>query len=196
MILRVFLAIGFALITSVQAWACSCIGIDSKTVSKHIGDKAVFIGTPISSTSSDANWYDGAVTTFKVHKSLQGKFGETVDIQHSQSGATCGVRFKAGETNMIVAYKTEEGLQTGICANPLPEILIIDYFERQQDLDLMNHGECRHKGLLVPNPESEYFKTGDYKTTQEGSVCEIHTGKSFYAQAQEWKDWLLAQSFN
>ena len=194
MILRFFIALSFALITSVQAWGCSCLPIDSKSVSEHIGDKAVFVGTPLSSSST--NWYDDAVTTFKVHKGLQGEFGETVDIRHTQSGASCGVRYKTGKTQMILAYKMEEGLVTSLCSNPLPEIIVINYFEKQQDLDLLSHGECRHKGLLVPDPESKYYKTGDYKTTQQGSVCEIHTGKSYYGQAQAWKDWLAAQYFD
>ena len=180
--------------TSAQAWACSCIPIDTKSVSEHIGDNVVFVGTPISSTSG--NWYDDAVTTFKVNKGLRGEFGETVDVQHSQSGATCGVRFEVGETNMIVAHKTKAGLRTGLCANPLPEVLVINYFERQQDLDLLSHGECRHKGLLVPDPESEYAKIGDYKTTQKDTVCEIYTGKSYHSQAQAWEDWLAEQYFN
>ena len=191
-IFRVFIALSFAVLTSTQAWACSCIGIDSKSVSEHVGDKTVFVGTPISSRS--ANWYDDAVTTFKVHKGLQGEYGETVEIRHTQSGASCGVRYKTGETQMILAYKTRAGLATGLCSNPLPPILIVNFFETQDDLLMKNYGECRENGFhLVPDPES---KNGELMLAGNTPACEIHTRKGGAEVYAAWQAWLDRQYFD
>ena len=192
--IRFFLALSGALFISSQAWACSCIGIDSKSVSEHLGDSTVFVGTPLQTEVTDGGnqWLDNAITTFKVQRGLQGELGETVNIHHGQSGASCGIRFKPGETQMVVAYKTETGLTTGLCSNPLPPIFIVDFFEAQDDISMKSYGECNHERFFAPDPESKY---GAVLLTKDSPACEIFTRKGSAKAHANWQAWLDRQYF-
>ena len=106
MLFRFILSLSIVFIASAEAWACSCIEIDNKTVSEHIHSNVVFVGRPINSQLVDPArpYFGDVITTFEVDKLLKGEIAETVEIRHSQDDGSCGVQFELGETQLLMAY--------------------------------------------------------------------------------------------
>jgi len=159
MIMRLVLSLLFILAGSAQALACSCIGLEAnKTVSEHLSNEVIFVGRPIQSRSipEGNDWGNDLITRFEVDKSFNRELGATVDIHHTRYGSDCGKQFKLGETQLLMAYETEKGLATSICTVPLPNMFIINYFEKHEDPLIMTWSQCLDGGFLKREKAHDY----------------------------------------
>ena len=191
MIVRFALTLFILIATSAQAWACSCIGLDAnKTVSEHLSNEVIFVGRPIQSRSvpEDVYWSNDLITRFEVNKSFNRELGATVDIHHTRYGSDCGKQFKLGETQLLMAYETEKGLATSICTVPLPEIIIINYFEKQEDPLIMSWSQCMEEGFL------EQLESDDYEFISTHPACDTNTKAGIEKEQKDWKDWLKKEN--
>ncbi|MEP4052708.1 MAG: hypothetical protein ABJN22_10735 [Litorimonas sp.] len=194
MILRFILSICFLVSLTSYAVACSCVGISNKSVGEHIGTDVVFVGTPIL-TRLKPNEYrfdNTVVTTFEIDRMFRGNPEKRkVEISHRQDGAACGVWFTLGERQLVSAYDTDGGLSTGSCANPLPDMVVINYFEKHEDVQLMSRWSCEERGLL-PN---ENYETEDKTFSIASNPCLLYRDDSRRRNWKAWKSWLRQQNF-
>ena len=194
MLLRFILSLTFALISGAPAWACSCVGIENKPVSEQIHSNAIFVGRAIQSRYyPEGNEVTGkAITKFEVEKSINGQFGQTVEIIHNQNGAACGRYFEFGHIELIMADKINNQYYTSDCSYILPEMMVINFFEKGENPTLMTHWKCKEKGLLITDPNDDSpFAEKTASTTE----CEIFTNSGRHENYYSWQDWLKRQSF-
>lgn len=193
MLLRIVLTLGFALFTSVPAWACSCVGISDKSVGEHIGSDTVFVGTPISTRYEPRSGSFGntVITTFEVDRMFRGNPEKRkIEIGHRQDGAACGVWFMLGERQLVNAYDTDDGLSTGLCSNPLPDMVVVNYFEKHEDPQIMSYHACEKQGLLKESDDTkdQYFSIAS-------NPCRIYNDSARRLSWKAWKNWLKDQNF-
>ncbi|MDP2312270.1 MAG: hypothetical protein Q8P41_05140 [Pseudomonadota bacterium] len=117
MLRRVLVTFVFAqAFASAVAWACSCAGSD------HSDDDAIFIGVPHATVRGcGGDMFSDHVTKFTVMDACRGDLGETVQVQHGISGASCGVEFEPDVVTIVFATENEDGqLQTNLCMGNTP----------------------------------------------------------------------------
>jgi hypothetical protein len=107
--------LGLLLLTATTALACSCGTPTAEGLMSSAA--AVFTGVATDSVSAT---YGQTVTTFKVIEGFKGALaGQSIRIRHgSGASASCGVKFKSGETHTVAAYKEQIGttLFTSLCS--------------------------------------------------------------------------------
>ena len=180
--------------TASSAWACSCVEIETKPVSEQIHSNAIFVGRAIESRYyPQGNEITGrAITKFKLEKSIRGEFGQTVDVIHNQNGAACGLFFEFGRIELIIAEEINGQYYTSYCSYILPEIMVINFFEKGENPTLMSPWECKEKDLLItdPNDNSPFAEK-----TASTAACKIFTNSGKHENYKLWKDWLNSQEF-
>jgi len=178
--------------TASSAWACSCVEIETKPVSEQIHSNAIFVGRAIESRYyPHGNEITGrAITKFKLEKSIKGEFGQTVDVIHNQNGAACGRFFEFGRIELIIAEEYNGQYHTSDCYYILPEMMVINFFEKGENPTLMSPWECKEKGLLItdPNDDSPFAEK-----TASTAACKIFTNMGRHENYKLWKDWLNSQ---
>jgi Carboxypeptidase regulatory-like domain len=126
------LRLWLVLAVPVTTWACSCAppGPACEAAWKA---SAVFVGTvtdltrehktPDASGNIQINGFLGTRAVFEVSEAFIGMEGrgKEVEIRTGMGGGDCGYSFQLGETYLVYAYKTNDGLlTTGICSNTRP----------------------------------------------------------------------------
>lgn len=195
MIPRILLALCFTLILTPYAIACSCVGIENKTVGEHLTSDAIFVGTPISTrhAPSDNDFGPTVITTFEVDRVFRGNPEKRkIEISHRQDGAACGVWFMLGERQMVSAYETDAGLSTSSCSNPLPEMVIINYFEKHENTQLMSHWVCKEEGLIDSGQEVNE-ETSSFSISS--NPCRLYNDDSRPLNWKAWQNWIEEQNF-
>lgn len=192
MIIRIFLSFVFALIGSAQAWACSCVGIENKRVSDQIYGDLIFVGRPIHSRYEKSNlgWDNDVITTFEIDKTLKGKASQTIEIYHGQNGASCGVQFVLGHVQIISAHKAGDIMQTGLCSNPLPEMLLIDFMEKKSNPILKSSSKCFETGGLIKSDDpAEFAPWRNAKVIDP--ECSLHVLEGKQENLIKWEAWVM-----
>ena len=187
MVIRFIFASLFLCFTSVQAFACSCIPMESKPVSEQINGDTIFAGKAISSRyENHDNPFGHVITTFEVGKSFRGQDSQIIEVKHSENDASCGIRFEIGEPQLIRAYETDNGLLTGLCANRLPKMMTINFFEKQENVTPMEYYTCigeRHIARGGPD--------GDYQLSPGApETCRLYTKDGYAEYEKDWQVWL------
>jgi len=196
MLIRLLFAAFLLLSLTSNALACSCVGIGNKSVGEHLSSEAIFVGTPISTRyePSDNDFGPTVITTFKVDRVFRGNPEKrTVEISHRQDGAACGVWFMLGERQMVSAYETDAGLSTSSCSNPLPEMVVVNYFEKHENTQLMSHWACEEKGLIDSETDDN---EGASSFSLTSNACRLYDDDSRTLNWKAWQDWLKDQNFN
>ena len=196
MILRFLFAASLLLSLTSNAFACSCVGIENKSVGEHLSSDAIFVGMPISTrySPSDNDFGPTVITTFEVDRVFRGNPEKRkIEVSHRQDGAACGVWFTLGERQMVSAYETDKGLSTSLCTSSLPEIVVVNYFEKHEDVQLMSHWTCDEKGLI--NSETEKINAiSSFSLTS--NPCRLYDDHSRQLNWKAWQAWLNDQNFD
>lgn len=102
-------------------WACSCDLPEPASVRLDASD-AVFLGTVERNRSLGCQVFvqssmDQTETRFTVEEGFKAAAeGDTIEIVHGTSGASCGVVFQEGESWLVFARANEDGrLTTALC---------------------------------------------------------------------------------
>lgn len=192
MVLRLLLGLAFTIGFGAKATACSCAGVENKSVSEHIYGDLIFVGRPINSRYEPSNdgWQNDRITTFEVERRLQGELGPTIEILHGQSGASCGVQFILGEMQVISAHKSDTSFQTGLCSNPLPSMVIINYFEKKSNPVLKSSTSCFDTGGLVKSADPMVYNPWSEPDIIDPD-CKLHTLAGKVENHEEWEKWLI-----
>lgn len=129
-------AIAFA---ASDALACSCLTPQSPCAVLKERESVVFVGTvtdiaPASRAGSNARSSEAALS---VRFSVGERFGDTLDgtavVSTSDSAGTCGYRFSVGESYLVYAYRTPDGLSTSVCSRTAPLAAARDDLEVLRD---------------------------------------------------------------
>jgi len=195
MLLRfLFTALLLISLTS-TAVACSCVGIEDKSVGEHLSSDSIFVGTPISTRyePSDNDFGPTVITTFQVDQIFRGNPEKRkIEISHRQDGAACGVWFMLGERQMVSAYETDAGFNTSSCSNPLPEMVIVNYFEKHENTQLMSHRVCEEEGLIDSEQEVNE-ETPSFSISS--NPCRLYNDDSRRLNWKAWQNWIEEQNF-
>lgn len=113
------------------AYACSCAS--AGPVEKLERSDAVFTGT-VSSVSGDAaDPFSLGGVTFEVRDVYKGEASERIEAYGYGPGASCGVEFVEGESDLVYASRDEDGsLSTGLCEGT------VRLTDAQRDLAVLN----------------------------------------------------------
>jgi hypothetical protein len=108
-----------ALVTSTlaagAALACSCMRAESPA--QHLSDvDLAFVGAPIGAQPIGRGEME---TRFRVDESIKGRAPRTVAVRHRLDSAACGLRFRPGERQLVLASRSERGgWTTSLCSQP------------------------------------------------------------------------------
>ena len=113
------LALALVAASATTALACSCLRFKS---AREQFDKAqlIFVGR---AEGRELTGRDGgpptAVTRFVVQKTLKGGRERVRRVAHSEETAgMCGIRFRRGQTYLVIAYRSEGRWRTNSCSAP------------------------------------------------------------------------------
>jgi len=196
MLLRLLFATLLIFTLTSNALACSCVGIENKSVGEHLSSDAIFVGIPTSTrySPSDNNFGPTVITTFEVDHVFRGNPEKRkIEISHRQDGAACGTWFMLGERRMVSAYETDAGLSTSSCENRLHEMVVVNYFEKHENTQLMSHWACDEKGLINLKTEENNATTSFSLTS---NPCRLYDDNSRRLNWKAWKAWLKDQNFD
>lgn len=184
MILRVLFAICFVLMTTVQAWACSCAPWSGGNISEITDDYVALWGTPI---NSQLEKNPQGLHKFRISYTVEvlDSFGRlqtnAVTVKSfGVHGGSCGKELRVGTPQFLVLYKRDDGtLESNQCAPEPPYELVKQYLEIGVD-------------TLVPSITDCISKEGEIKTDIEG--CDLW--KSSYKNwgTYGFVDWRLYQN--
>lgn len=112
-------ALALVAVSASAAWACSCIRYKS-AAEQYAKAQLVFVGR---ADGRDILHRDGgaptAATRFIVQKTLKGERSQVRRIVHSEETAgMCGIRFRRGQTYLVIAYRAEGRWHTNSCSAP------------------------------------------------------------------------------
>ena len=198
MLLRLLFATLLIFTLTSNALACSCVGIGNKSVGEHLSSEAIFVGIPTSTrySPSDNDFGPTVITTFEVDRVFRGNPEKRkIEISHRQDGAACGTWFMLGERQMVSAYETDAGLSTSSCSNPLPEMVVVNYFEKHENVQLMSHWSCDEKGLINAEAEDN-DETFSSRFSLRSNPCRLYDDDSRRINWKAWKAWLKDQNFD
>ena len=166
-ILRVFIAIGFALLTSVQAWACDCVpweGYVSELTEKYIS----FWGAPTNATVNIENLgkpLGGVTYTVDIIEAYGRVSQKTININANvaNNSGNCGVPLNLGVAQFITAHHHGDRFYSvSSCTPKLPYSAVRHYLETGEDSFIPSWGKCH----------SWY----EYEYNTELEACEIWKG--------------------
>lgn len=102
-----------------QADGADVVFVGTVTGTKEIKSKKTFWDWVFFRKAKDVSSWSRYETSFSVETRLKGAPGKTVRITHGISGAMCGVTFREGAEQLMIASKGEDGkFQTSLCAMP------------------------------------------------------------------------------
>lgn len=174
------------------AWACSCLPTPvHKTIA---GASLIFRGTV--RTTQNGKLDITANTLFQVDQAYKGAPGPEVVIGHALDGAGCGIRYKEGESVMVLASgSAAAGFHTGLCMTPWPDVQkeLEAYIGQQKALEdkLLQHGQLaplRALGELhtkygnLPLAESAYTQL--LELTPQDGTARLARAQLRYAEAR------------
>lgn len=119
MLARMLAGIGAAAIalSASVALACSCADFPSAAAHAASAD-AIFVGRVVD-TRHFGEFQQR--TTFEVTESIKGNLGARVTIQHGGAnmvGSACGMVFRVGREELVIAHENDDVLYTSSCAAP------------------------------------------------------------------------------
>lgn len=99
------------------ASACSCLMERSAEGHLRVVKPAlVFKGIAVSERRRRA---DEVTTRFRVLEVLRGQAGRTVALRHGLDESACGLRYRRGQTVLVMAHLGRDGrLHTSLCSQP------------------------------------------------------------------------------
>ncbi len=182
MILRVLFAIGFVLVTTVQAWACSCApweGYVSDFSKNHVSVWAV----PTNGTVNveKAGHPIGSVTyTLEILEGYD-RVTQTNIIAHSSivNGGSCGIELTLGMPQFISVYDYgDEFYGLSSCTPKPPYDAVNRYLKTGQDSFIPNWSKCHSW------PENEY-NTPRFNIEIED--CAVWKDAGDYGNMERWQ---------
>lgn len=189
-----------------EAWACSCATPESPCAVLKAHESVVFVGTvtdiaPALRAGSDARRSEA---TLSVRFSVGERFGDTPDgtavVNTPDSAGACGYRFSVGESYLVYAARTADGLSTGACSRTAPLAAARDDLEilRDASRDAVRarlHGSVTLlmsplNGSLVPAiagtlPHITVVATRDPAATRESPPRDVVSGASMQGERHE-----------
>jgi hypothetical protein len=119
LLLAATLTLGLLSLTPQDASACSCLPppqkIDHRAWLKGF-DGAVFEGTLVAEQRVVGNYGAERKMTFRVDRQWKGVTSPQIVVSTPVDSAACGIGVAPKVSRLIVASRTPEGFQTGICA--------------------------------------------------------------------------------
>ena len=107
-----------------EARACTCdlplsnLSLKQQVLRAQKDSRAVFVGKVVAVVQKPEA-YEVSVK-FLVEKVWKGKVSRHVNIFTGRGGGDCGYHFEAGESYLVYAYGSTEGLSTNICQRTAP----------------------------------------------------------------------------
>ena len=106
-------------VSATTALACSCVRYKS-AAEQFAKAQVIFVGR---ADGREILHRDGgaptAATRFIVSKTLKGERQRVRRVVHGEdTGGMCGIRFRRGQTYLVIAYRDEGRLRTNSCAAP------------------------------------------------------------------------------
>jgi peptidase inhibitor I78 family protein len=97
------------------ALACSCMRAESPA--QHLSNvDLAFFGAPVAAQPVGRGEME---TRFRVEESIKGRAPRTVTVRHRLESASCGLRFRPGERQLVLASRSERGgWTTSLCSQP------------------------------------------------------------------------------
>ena len=106
-------ALALSLAAAEAALACSCAPYRSAAEQLAATD-LVFKGKVLADRPEAPGT---AVARFRVYNVIKGHVGLAVQVRHTLDSASCGVRFKPGQTVLVLAHRGADGFwRTGLCS--------------------------------------------------------------------------------
>ena len=100
------------------AQACSCARGDPRTQLARA--QAAFVGVFLGSRTLNAT---ESIYRFRVQRAVKGRLGETVEVQSSSSGASCGIEARPGQVIGLFLYRRGQAWTSGLCFQIAPASL-------------------------------------------------------------------------
>ena len=112
-------AVALVAVSATTALACSCIRFKS-AAEQYAKASLVFVGR---ADGREILNRDGgaptAATRFVVQRTLKGERQRVRRVVHSEETAgMCGIRFRRGQTYLVIAYRSEGRWHTNSCSAP------------------------------------------------------------------------------
>ena len=108
-------ALAAGLAAAAPALACSCVPYRS-AAEQLAGAELAFKGKVM---ADRADGPGRAVARFRVYSVIKGQVGLAVQVRHTLDSASCGVRFRPGQTVLVLAHRGADGFWwTGLCSAP------------------------------------------------------------------------------
>ncbi len=137
--IAVSLAVGAVGLSAADALACSCAPSPSPCAVLQERDSVVFVGTVTDISPSSPVGNDGrdSDTALNVRFSVSERFGDTGDpaviVGTPDNAGMCGYPFSIGESYLVHAFRTADGLQTSVCSRTAPLVAARDDLEVLRD---------------------------------------------------------------
>lgn len=124
--IAVSLTVGAIVFAASDAMACSCAAPQSPCAVLKAPESVVFVGTvmEMSPGSPAAGDGRGSDATLRVRFSVGERFGGAADstavVSTADNGGACGYPFQVGESYLVYAYRSADGLSTSACTRTAP----------------------------------------------------------------------------
>ena len=149
-------------------------------MSEFVEDKVIFEGQVLQTkwlpnTSTERPYRNNSETTFRVITNLKGSSPSSIKVQHRSEGASCGVMYGMGHELLITAYTTKGGeLATGLCTeNAIPQITLLNYFEKKIDTYIPSRWECEEEHIAnIDDPKNCYFLSDEAVKLRQEAIAE------------------------
>lgn len=106
-------------VSASATWACSCLRFNS-AAEQYAQASLVFVGR---ADGREILHRDGGApigaTRFVVERTLKGERQRVRRIVHGEdTGGMCGIRFRRGQTYLVIAYRSQGRWHTNSCSAP------------------------------------------------------------------------------
>lgn len=194
--LQVFIAIGLVLLTSAQAWACSCLLWEGGNVSDLYADKAnvsLWVLPQKAVLKEQGLEWDEFYVSYELR--VLESFGQITDkqitaISSVEDGASCGIQLDLGNPHFLTMTQQENG-DYGIsaCHPELPYSLVRAYLEKGVDSYIPGIHECRDDNDEIKKTEACSVWNATYYSDRYGSEDSLIYIKQLRNEPKKKRAW-------